>query len=180
MKQNKKYFNSLIKTIVESTPSTNLIFQSCLYTFSKMIEDFALLNILLSDSFPKELNKPKIREIFEILQNQERPDLAQEMKNLLLLKTDENNASKRKITNSIDLPLINKVLPTEMLKKVLEHLDYKSMHNAKQSFKHWKDIIDEFKLVEHAISKFLQFYCNHIYLISIIFHFRKNNLCHCC
>lgn len=87
MKQNKKYFNSLIKTIVESTPSTNLIFQSCLYTFSKMIEDFALLNILLSDSFPKEINKGKIKDIFEILQSQERLDLSQELKNLLLLKT---------------------------------------------------------------------------------------------
>ena len=145
-----------------------------------MIEDFALLDILLSDSFPKEINKAKIKEIFEILQNKVRPDLAQEMKNLLLLKTAKNHVLKRKVTNIIDAPLINRVLPNEILKKILQHLDYKSLCYAKQSFKHWKDIIDEFKLVEHAISKFLQFYCNHIYLISIIFHFRKNNLCHCC
>ena len=150
----KKRFFSLFKTIVEFTPSTNLIFPSCLFTFSKMIEDFALLNILLSDSFPKELNKVKIREIFEILQEQERPDLAQEMEKLLQLKTTENDASKRNDT-TIDLPLINRVLPTETLKKILEHLDYKSLCYAKQSFKHWKNIIEEFKLVEHALGKFL-------------------------
>ena len=122
-----------------------------------MIEDFALLDILLSDSFPKEINKFKIREIFEILQNQERPDLTQEMKNLLLIKTSQNDASKRKVTNTIDVPLINKVLPTEMLKKIMQHLDYKSLCNAKQSFKRWKDIIDEFKLVEHAFGNTFNF-----------------------
>ena len=121
-----------------------------------MIEDFALLDILLLESFPKELNKAKIREVFEILENQERPDLAQEMKKLLLFKTTENDASKRKeVSNTIDLPFINKVLPTEMLKKILEQLDYKSLCYAKQSFKHWKNIIEEFKLVEHALGKFL-------------------------
>ena len=52
-----------------------------------MIEDFAFHDILLSDSFPKEINKGKIKDIFEILQSQERLDLSQELKNLLLLKT---------------------------------------------------------------------------------------------
>ena len=56
-------------------------------TISKMIEDFAFHDILLSDSFPKEINKGKIKDIFEILQSQERLDLSQELKNLLLLKT---------------------------------------------------------------------------------------------
>ena len=122
-----------------------------------MIEDFALLDILLSDSFPKELNNSKIKDIFEILQNQERPDLVQEMKNLLLLKTIGKNSSKSKLTNTVDLdlPLINRVLPIEMLKKVLELLDYKSLCYAKNSFNRWKDIIDEFKLVEHALGNFL-------------------------
>ena len=76
------------------------------------------------------------------------------MEKLLQLKTTENDASKRNDT-TIDLPLINRVLPTEMLKKILEHLDYKSLCYAKQSFKHWKNIIEEFKLVEHALGKFL-------------------------
>ena len=39
-----------------------------------MIEDFALIDILLSDSFPKEVNKSKIKEIFEILQSQDSLD----------------------------------------------------------------------------------------------------------
>ena len=120
-----------------------------------MIEDFALLDILLSDSFPKEINRAKIKEIFEILQNKVRPDLAQEMKNLLLLKTAKNHVLKRKVTNIIDAPLINRVLPNEILKKILQHLDYKSLCYAKQSFKHWKDIIEEFKLIQHALGKFL-------------------------
>ena len=40
----------------------------------KMIEDIATLDTMLADSFPKEINKAKIREIFEILQTQERSD----------------------------------------------------------------------------------------------------------
>ena len=122
-----------------------------------MIEDFALHDILLSDSLPKEINKGKIKDIFEILQSQERPDLSQELKNLLLLKTIGKDGSNRDESNAFDLPLINRVLPTEMLKKILENLDYKSLCNAKHAFKHWKDIIDEFKFVEQSLGKILEF-----------------------
>ena len=123
-----------------------------------MIEDFALIDILLSDSFPKEVNKSKIKDIFEILQNQERPDLAQEMKKLLLLKSIRKDGSKSDDeSNAVDLPLINKVLPTEMLKKILENLDCKSLCNAKHAFKRWKDIIDEFKFVEQSLGKNFEF-----------------------
>ena len=123
-----------------------------------MIEDFALIDILLSDSFPKELNKSKIKDIFEILQNHERPDLAQEMKKLLLLKKIGKDRSNRDESNAANLPLINRVLPTEMLKKILEKLDYKSLCNAKHAFKRWKDIIDEFKFVEQSLGKILEFH----------------------
>ena len=123
-----------------------------------MIEDFALIDILLSDSFPKELNKSKIKDIFEILQSQERPDLAQEMKKLLLLKKIGKERSNRDESNAVNLPLINRVLPTEMLKKILENLDYKSLCNAKHAFKRLKDIIDEFKFVEQSLGKILEFH----------------------
>ena len=53
------------------------------------------------------------------------------------------------------LPSINQVLPTEMLKKILENLDVKSLCFSKQTCKHWKDIIDEFELVKKASGKFL-------------------------
>ena len=43
-----------------------------------MIEDIATLDTMLADSFPKEINKAKIREIFEILQTQERSDWGNE------------------------------------------------------------------------------------------------------
>ena len=56
---------------------------------------------------------------------------------------------------AIDLPVINFVLPTEILKKILENLDYKSLCYARQTSKRWKDVIDVFNLVEHALSKFL-------------------------
>ena len=79
-----------------------------------------MLDTILLDSFPKEINKDKIKEIFEILQNQERPDLIQEMKNLLQLKT--NGKDGLKITEEKnDSPLVNQVLPTEMLKKILRN-----------------------------------------------------------
>ena len=127
-----------------------------------MIEDFELIDILLSDSFPKEINKSKIKDIFEILQSQERPDLAQEMKKLLLLKTIRKDGSKRNQSNAVDLQLINRVLPTEMLKKILENLDYKSLCNAKHAFKRWKDIIDEFKFVAKSLGKILEFCFLHL------------------
>ena len=69
-------------------------------------------------------------------------DLVKEMKNLVLLNT-----------KAIDFP--NKVLPTEMLKAILEKLDYKSLCSARQICKRWKEIIDGFKLVEKAFGKHL-------------------------
>ena len=60
-----------------------------------MIEDFALHDILFSDSFPKEINKCKIKDIFEILQTQERPDLTQELKKLLQVKTIAKKCIKK-------------------------------------------------------------------------------------
>ena len=49
----------------------------------------------------------------------------------------------------------NKDLPTEMLKAILEKLDYKSLCSARQICKRWKEIIDGFKLVEKAFGKHL-------------------------
>ena len=48
---------------------------------------------------------------------------------------------------------LNEILPTEMLKKILGYLDYKSTWNASQTCKQWKEIIDEFRFVEEASSK---------------------------
>ena len=117
-----------------------------------MIEDFALMDILLAESFPKEVNKSKIKDIFEILQSQERPDLAQELKKLLLFKSIRKDGSKSDDeSNAVDLPLVNKVLPTEMLKKILELLGIKSLCFAKLSCKRWKDIIDKFELINDIL-----------------------------
>ena len=60
-------------------------------------------------------------------------------------------------TNKVEfLPSINQFIPTEMLKKILENLDYKSLHFAKQTCKLWKDIIEGFELVKKTSGKFLE------------------------
>ena len=48
----------------------------------------------------------------------------------------------------------NLILPTEMLKKIMEYLDFKSLCNGIQTCKRWKEIIDEFELVKKASSKY--------------------------
>ena len=109
-----------------------------------MVEEIASLDTILSDSFfPKDLNKTKIKDIFEILKSQDRPDLVEEMKKKtsLLLKLNKKTTD------------INVVLPTEIVKKILENLDYKSLGFVKQTCKRWKDIIVGFKLQKRALSK---------------------------
>ena len=51
------------------------------------------------------------------------------------------------------LPLINQMIPTEMLKKILEKLDYKSLCFASQCCRRWRDIIKVFELKKMAASK---------------------------
>ena len=62
------------------------------------------------------------------------------------------NTAKRTLGRK-SFPSINQVLPTEILKEILEKLDFKSLVLAKQTCKHWKVIINEFKLVHQASSK---------------------------
>ena len=153
----------------------------------KAIQDIETLDIIFADSFPKEINKAKIKEVFEILQSQERPDLVKEMKTLILLKTtgeigtkpDEEKIQETDLAKEmknlvqikncgekssnlaeekrIDISSpINQVLPTEMLKKILEKLHIRSLIIARQTCMRWKEIIDKFKFVEEASSKFLK------------------------
>ena len=99
-----------------------------------MIEDFTLLDTICSD-LPKEISKDKIKEIFEILQTQERPHLTQEMKKLLLFKTSGKDGLKIAGKETTALSLVHQALPTEMLKKILENLDIKSLCSAQQTCK---------------------------------------------
>ena len=62
-----------------------------------------------------------------------------------------NKESKQEWT--IYFSSLNKILPNEILKKILGYLDYKNVHNALQTCKHWKEIIDEFNFVKEASSK---------------------------
>ena len=56
------------------------------------------------------------------------------------------------------LPSINQVLPTEMLKKIMENLDYKNLLSAKKTCRHWKNIIVEFDFEKQASSNILEKY----------------------
>ena len=53
----------------------------------------------------------------------------------------------------LDSPKIHEVLPLEVFVNILKKLDYKSITNAKRTCKQWKKIIEDFKLVEAALSK---------------------------
>ena len=119
-----------------------------------MVEEFAFLDTILSDSLPK-INKSKIKEIFEILKNQERLDLVEEMKTLLLLNTPAKDESKIHVSNESDFSLMNKVLPIEILKKILEKLDFRSVCLARQTCKYWNEIICKLKVAEKVSSKFV-------------------------
>ena len=62
------------------------------------------------------------------------------------------------VEKETSLSSVNEVLPTELLKKILENLGIKSLCFAKQTCKHWNEIVDEFQLVEKALSKFFEFF----------------------
>ena len=62
---------------------------------------------------------------------------------------------------------VNQAFPTEILKKILERLDIKSLCSAKQTCKHWKNIIDTFKFLENASSKYLVYRMFHFYFSKL-------------
>ena len=54
----------------------------------------------------------------------------------------------------LEITEINQVLPTEILRKILQRLDIPSLCVARQTCKRWKGVIDGFELVEEACSKY--------------------------
>ena len=57
--------------------------------------------------------------------------------------------------SKLEITEINQVLPTEILRNILQRLDIKNLCSARQTCKRWKDVIDGFELVEDACSKFM-------------------------
>ena len=55
--------------------------------------------------------------------------------------------------SKLEITEINQVLPTEILRNILQRLDIKNLCSARQTCKRWKEIIDGFELVEEACSK---------------------------
>ena len=58
------------------------------------------------------------------------------------------------VSNPQDIP----ILPTEILAHILQYLEYKSLYSAKLTCKRWNEIIDEFNLMEKALSKSSEFF----------------------
>ena len=57
--------------------------------------------------------------------------------------------------SKLEITEINQVLPTEILRNILQRLDIKNLCSARQTCKRWKDVIDGFELVEDTCSKFM-------------------------
>ena len=73
---------------------------------------------------------------------------------VLMIRKMTDIPSKKARIGEEDFPLINNVLPPEILKKILEWLDVKSLVNARLTCKRWKLIIDNCNIMEEALSKF--------------------------
>ena len=80
--------------------------------------------------------------------------LSKALETVDLLKTKIENLEGKEATEK-GFQMINQVLPNEMLKKILEKLDIKSLCFSRQTCKLWNDIIIKFKLMEEASSKFI-------------------------
>ena len=109
--------------------------------------DFVVLNVKASFPIPKKIINTDIEEICKILQVQGRPDLVEVMKNLVVLSGKDFTEENKTVFLSI-----NK-LPPEMLKKIIGMLDIKSLCFARQTCKYWKQIIDNYNIMEEAQSK---------------------------
>ena len=79
--------------------------------------------------------------------------------------------SKMAEENEIDFPSINKVLPPEIFEIILEWLDIKSLWYARQTCKHWKQIIDNCKALSKISDKGIERLCKikYVYMFKVIF-----------
>ena len=105
------------------------------YFIMEMIGDSEILDEILGDSIPQEINKAKIKEIFEILQSQERPDLVNELKSFILLKKHGENGSKPVEAKSQEGPdlakeMKNLVLPNSSRERGLKLVERKDIEHS--------------------------------------------------
>ena len=70
----------------------------------------------------------------------------------------DNIPSKRARNSEECSPLINKVLPIEVLKKIMGQLNVDGVSSARQTCSLWKKIIDGFDIMEEASSMTLDFF----------------------
>ena len=101
----------------------------------EMFEDSEILDKILGDSIPQKINKAKIKEIFEILQSQERPDLVKELMSLISHKKTGDNGIESDEEKSQEEPdLINEmknlVLPKSNEERGLKLAERKKIEHS--------------------------------------------------
>ena len=84
--------------------------------------------------------------------------MAEKMKRLMRLLNLKASGTNKTMVNRV-----NHVLPTEILKKILGKLDFKSLGLARQTCKRWKEIIDAFELMKQAYRKFIVSYTYRVF-----------------
>ena len=109
--------------------------------------EFSTLQKLLKESHETILALSHKEKILE-------KKLSKALETVDLLKTKIENLEGKEDARE-GLPMINQVLPNEILKKILDKLDIKSLCFSRQTCKLWNDIIIKFKLVEEVSSKII-------------------------
>ena len=55
----------------------------------------------------------------------------------------------------LKLAAIHEILPQEILVMIFKKLGYKSLDHARDTCKHWRQVVDDFKLLEKASGKYI-------------------------
>ena len=71
-------------------------------------------------------------------------------------------------TDELEQKAIHEILPLEIFVKVLKQLGYKSIRTAKGTCKKWVQIIEAFRIVEAASSKFYLGTSNTVFFLIIV------------
>ena len=53
----------------------------------------------------------------------------------------------------LKLAAIHEILPQEIIVMIFKKLGYKSLDHARDTCKHWRKVVDDFKLLEKASGK---------------------------
>ena len=150
---------------LENTESPNLpnMFQNLNHQKSKeeiLLQKLASMSIAKPCSVEFSALQKLLKESHETIlalfhkEKMLQKELSKALETVDLLKNKIENLEGKEAAKE-GCTMINQVLPNEMLKKILEKLDIKSLCFSRQTCKLWNDIIIKFKLMEEASSKLI-------------------------